>query len=64
MNITPVSNTLSYVSQTNPGTVAEAIGIKMLDNMMEQTEIQSEEMLKAMELSVNPGLGANIDVRV
>lgn len=37
---------------------------QVLKMTMDQMEITSEQMTKMMELSVNPGLGANLDVRI
>lgn len=37
---------------------------QVLKMTMEQMEVTSEQMAKMMELSVNPGLGANLDVRI
>lgn len=45
------------------------VGTAMLDNALELGEVLSEGMVdmidaSAMELSVNPDVGANIDVRI
>ena len=37
---------------------------QVLKMSMEQTETTCNQLTKLMELSVNPGLGANLDVRI
>lgn len=49
------------MAQNNVLTQASTQVLKMT---MEQTEITGAELTKMMELSVNPGLGANLDVRI
>ncbi|WMM24180.1 YjfB family protein [Tissierella sp. MB52-C2] len=48
--------------------VAQEVGISVLKMAMDTSEIQVAEMLevntKAMEQSVNPKLGGNIDIRL
>lgn len=40
------------------------VGIAMMAKTLDMVEEQSAEMIKMMELSVNPSVGANFDVRV
>ena len=49
------------MAQTNVITQASTQVLKL---SMEQAETVSAELTKMMELSVNPGLGANLDVRI
>lgn len=49
------------LAQNNVLTQASTQVLKMT---MEQTEATSAELTKMMELSVNPGLGSNLDVRI
>lgn len=49
------------MAQTNVVTQASTQVLKL---SMDQAETQGAAMTKMMELSVNPGLGANLDVRI
>lgn len=40
------------------------VGIAMMSKTMEMAEEQSAELIKMMELSVNPSVGSHFDVRV
>lgn len=40
------------------------IGILMLDKQLDASESLGNSMVRAMELSVNPSVGSNIDVYV
>ena len=42
----------------------QQVGVKMLDNAMEVQKEQNDSMIKMMEQSVQPNLGANFDVSV
>lgn len=54
-------NALNNAKNTsNP--IGEAVGLVMLDKQLEFTDAMSTKMLKAMENSVNPAVGSNIDV--
>lgn len=67
MEITAVSSALSALSAYGPfatGTLGEAISIKMLDQTMEMSEAMNAQLVQAMEQSVTPNLGANIDIRI
>jgi len=67
MEIAAVSSALSALSAYGPfatGTLGEAISIKMLDQTMEMSEAMNAQLVQAMEQSVTPNLGANIDVRI
>jgi hypothetical protein len=49
-------------SSVSTGSLAYAVGVSMLDQSMELNEAMNTQLIKAMELSVNPHLGSNIDV--
>lgn len=55
---------VSAVNAAPQGSLSEAVGIKMLDEQMDVASEQGKSVIKMMEQSVNPELGANIDVSV
>lgn len=61
MDIASLSTALSSV-QT--GVKQNDIGVLMLSKQLDLTETMGAEMVKAMEQSVNPNIGANFDVSV
>ncbi len=57
------------VSALIPALTAQAqlpvdIGVALLDMNLDNLETMGDGMKRMMELSVNPGLGANIDISV
>lgn len=42
----------------------QSIGTAVAKLTMDQSENQAQDLLRLMESSLNPGLGANIDIRV
>lgn len=58
MDIASLSTALSM------SRIATQASTQVLKLSMNQMEATSEQMAKMMELSVNPGLGANLDVRI
>lgn len=55
----------SLSSDIASGKVQQAVGIKMMQNGMEQLEIAGEGLQKMIsEVDVNPHIGGNIDIRV
>ncbi len=63
MDIAALSTTLATMD------IQTKVGTAMLDNALELGEVMSEGMVDmidaaAMELSVNPSVGANVDVRI
>ncbi len=67
MDIAAVSSALNVVQSYGPtatGSLAQAVSVKMLDNAMEVNESMNAQLISMMEQSVNPNLGANIDIRV
>ncbi|MCR5272138.1 MAG: YjfB family protein [Lachnospiraceae bacterium] len=65
MDIASLSTALSSV-QTASGTsgATSDVGVLMLSKQLDLTETMGAEMVKAMEQSVNPNLGANFDVSI
>lgn len=58
MDITALSSSLASVSTGND------ISTLLLSKSLDTFEEQGMEMVKMMEQSVNPSVGANIDVRL
>lgn len=61
MNITSLNSTsisLSDTSSMNP------IDVSILKKSLDTVEISGEMLTKMMEQSVNPNIGANIDIRI
>jgi hypothetical protein len=60
MNIPELSMALANVQLTNQ------VGIAVLDKALESSEVSGESLIgmmeHSMELSVNPGVGGNIDI--
>lgn len=52
------------VNSSDPGSLANAVSIKMLDNAISSNESLGVGLAKMMENSVYPNLGSNIDVSV
>lgn len=61
MDLSSLSITLSQLNQ--PST-SQDIGVLMLSKQLDTTETLSAEMIKAMEQSVTPAVGGNIDLYV
>mgnify|MGYP000180689746 CR=1 FL=1 len=55
---------LLSVNSSDPGSLANAVSIKMLDNAILSNESLGVGLAKMMENSVYPNLGSNIDVSV
>ena len=70
MDIANVSSTLNTVSSYDIGTsvsgvsLQEYVGVAMLDKTMELNEQLNASMIQALERSVTPHLGGNIDLYV
>lgn len=70
MDIANVSSALNTVSAYNIGTsvsgvsLQEYVGVAMLDKTMELNEQLNASMIQALERSVTPHLGGNIDLYV
>lgn len=70
MDIANVSSALNTVSSYDIGTsvsgvsLQEYVGVTMLDKTMELNEQLNASMIQALERSVTPHLGGNIDLYV
>ena len=66
MEIGALASTALY--QMNQGSVKlsgydvpSAVGVAMLDKQLEMSETNGQSLIRAMELSVNPNVGGNVD---
>lgn len=66
MHISGISNALFAASATSveAGSLANQVGIQMLDKSLDMTETLSSGMIQMMEQSVNPHIGSNLDLSV
>lgn len=58
MDITEISTSISQANTLN------AVGTAVLSMSLDTVESSGENLVKMMELSVNPNIGSNIDVSV
>lgn len=64
MEIADGMNIELYSMQNAQNSVLQTVSTSMLAKTLDMQELQGAQMTKMMEQSVNPNLGANIDVRV
>lgn len=64
MNIGNVSSALSAINASEPSSLMESVGVKMLDKSLDASVSMNGSMIRMMENSVTPYLGGNIDVSV
>lgn len=69
MDITSLDASLSVLSgydaaSVSTGSLAYTVGLSMLDMNMELMETMNQQLLHAMEQSVTPHLGGNIDLYI
>lgn len=64
MNIGNVSSALSAINASEPSSLMESVGVKMLDKSLDASVSMNNSMIRMMENSVTPYLGGNIDVSV
>lgn len=64
MQIAGVSTALGAVKASEPASMSNSIGLKMLSKALDMGEAMNEGLTKMMERSVNPHIGGNIDVSV
>ena len=64
MEISDGLNIARYASISAQNSTMEGVGIAMLSKAMDMQEQMGAELTQMMEQSVNPGVGANIDLRV
>ena len=53
-----------YAAISSQNSTMEGVGIAMLSKAMDMQEQMGAELTQMMEQSINPELGANIDLRV
>lgn len=58
MDIASLSTALSTTQLQND------VGVLMLSKQLDTVEVMSDSMIKMLEQSVNPNLGANIDISI
>lgn len=56
-----IANIMPPISQ---GQLMTEIGISVLNKNLDTVEVLGDSMIKMMEQSVTPNLGANIDIRL
>ena len=64
MNIGNVSSALSAINASEPSSLMESVGVKMLDKSLDASVSMNNSMIRMMENSVTPYIGGNIDVSV
>ena len=64
MNIGNVSSALSAISASEPASLMESVGVKMLDKSLDASVSMNDSMIRMMENSVTPHIGGNIDLSV
>ncbi|MDE7435017.1 MAG: YjfB family protein [Lachnospiraceae bacterium] len=64
MEIGALNNTALYALNSATTKTGEILGVAMLSNQLEVSQTMGDSMIRAMELSVNPSVGGNIDVSV
>ncbi len=61
MNITSLNSTSISLSDTSS---MNAIDVSILKKSLDTVEMSGDMLTKMMEQSVNPNIGANIDIRI
>ena len=64
MNIGKVNSALSAINASEPSSLMESVGMKMLDKTLDTSASMNDSIIRMMENSVTPYLGGNIDVSV
>lgn len=54
----------AYSMMYSQAQLMQGVGTKVLEKTMDMQEIQVAQLTQMMEQSVNPNLGANIDIRI
>ena len=66
MDITQVNyslNDVEHFAMTNTASqIKNEINVQLLSNSIDQIKTQGTDMIRMMELSVNPNIGSNVDV--
>lgn len=64
MDMMNINSALSAVSASEPSSLMESVGVKMLDKTLDASSSMNDSMIRMMENSVTPYLGGNIDISV
>lgn len=64
MNIGNVNAALSAINASEPSSLMESVGMKMLNKTLDTSVSMNDSIIRMMENSVTPYLGGNIDVSV
>lgn len=64
MNIGNENSALSAINASEPSSLMESVGMKMLDKTLDTSASMNDSIIRMMENSVTPYLGGNIDVSV
>ncbi len=66
MDITQVNyslNDVEHFAMTNTASqIKNEINVQLLSNSIDQIKTQGTDMIRMMELSVNPNIGSNVDI--
>ena len=54
----------SYSMANATNNLMQSVGVAMLSKTLDSQEMQGDALAKMMEMSVNPNVGANIDIRL
>lgn len=54
----------SYSMTNAANNLMQSVGVSMLSKTLDSQEMQGDTLAKMMEMSVNPNVGANIDIRL
>ena len=54
----------SYSMANAANNLMQSVGVSMLSKTLDSQEMQGDALAKMMEMSVNPNVGANIDIRL
>ena len=64
MNIGNVNSARSAINASEPSSLMESVGMKMLNKTLDTSVSMNDSIIRMMENSVTPYLGGNIDVSV
>lgn len=64
MEISGGLDIIAYASTQAINDVQSQVSVAMLDKTLEMQQVMGDNMAKLMEMSVNPSLGGNIDIRI
>lgn len=64
MEISDGIDITSYATMNSQIEIQQGVSTQVLKEAMDLQEVQGSLLVQMMELSVNPGLGQNIDLRI